>query len=65
MVATKTNPKHDTRSRFGGAPPARSSRLGGERLGDAAADAVAGAGDDRDLALELLGHPVYPINCIG
>src|SRR6516225_7298621 len=34
--------------------------LGGEQLGDAAADAVAGAGDDRDLALELSGHPVLP-----
>jgi hypothetical protein len=36
--------------------------LGSEQLGDAAADAVAGAGDDRDLALELFGHPVLPFS---
>ena len=29
-------------------------------LGRGAADAVASAGDDRDLALELSGHPVLP-----
>ena len=31
-----------------------------QSCGRGAADAVASAGDDRDLALELSGHPVFP-----